>query len=321
MQTEAIYKIRNWAEYNKALIQRGSITIWVDEKAIKKWFSSYHTCKAGRPATYSDDAILTLLILREVYKLTLRSLEGFVKALFAAMGLDLPVPSYTQISRRAQSLHKRIGRLVQGSKKRHIIFDSTGLKVYGEGEWKVKVHGKTKRRTWRKFHIGIDAETQEILCCELTGNDKGDAEVAEKMLTGLSGNIKSARGDGAYDASRFRKRVHQKGGVCIVPPPRDAAYKGVKGAEQWEQERDAAIAAIKGFGGDEVGRKLWKICSQYYERSLVETMMFRIKKMLGDKLKARSMGAQNTESICKCMIINKMNKLGMPRFEWVLNAA
>lgn len=243
MQTEPTYRIRNWAEYNKALIQRGSIIIWMDEKAIKNWFFSYHTCRAGRPATYSDEAILMLLILREVYKRSLRSLQGFVQSLFKAMGLDLPVPSYSQISRRAKSLHKRVGQLTKGKQARHIIFDSTGLKVDGEGEWKVKVHGKSKRRTWRKFHIGIDAETQDIVCCELTGNDKGDAEVAERMLESLPCKVKSARGDGAYDASRFRKKVYDKGGVCIVPPPRDAAYKG-KEEGGWERERDEAVVAI-----------------------------------------------------------------------------
>lgn len=319
MQTKPTYRIRNWPEYNRALIQRGSITIWIDEKAVKNWFSSYHTCLAGRPATYSDEAILMMLVFREVYKCSLRGLQGFMQSLFQAMNLHLPVPSYSQISRRAKSLHKRINRLTQGKKACHIIFDSTGLKVHGEGEWKVKIHGKGKRRTWRKFHIGIDSETQDIICCELTGNNKGDAEIAEQMLGKLPCKVKSARGDGAYDASRFRKKVHEKGGICIVPPPRDAAYKGaVKG---WEKERDDAIAAICGFGGDDAGRRLWKMCSGYHERSLVETTMFRVKRMLGSSLKARTLGSQKTESICKCLVINKMNKLGMPKFEWVFEAA
>lgn len=320
MQTEPAYLIRNWAEYNRALIQRGSITVWIEEKAIKNWFSSSHTCRAGRPATYSDEAILMVLILREVYQRSLRGLQGFVESIFRAMGLDLPVPSYSQISRRAKSLHKTVNKLTQGKKACHLIFDSTGLKVHGEGEWKIKVHGKSKRRTWRKFHIGIDAESQDIMCCELTGNAKGDAEVAEAMLEKLPCKVESARGDGAYDASRFRKKVHDKGGVCIVPPPRDAAYKG-EVEEAWEKERDGAIAAIQGFGGDEIGRRLWKICSGYHERSLVETAMFRIKKMLGGGLKARSLGAQKTEALCKCLVINKMNKFGMPKFEWAIRAA
>ncbi len=320
MQTEPTYRIRNWPEYNRALIQRGSITVWIDEKAINNWFSSYHTCRAGRPATYSDEAILMMLILKEVYRRSLRNLQGFVQSLFSGMGLDLPVPSYSQISRRAKSLHKKVNQLTQGKEARHVIFDSTGLKVHGEGEWKVKVHGKSKRRTWRKFHIGLGAQTQDIICCELTGNDKGDAEMAEQMLGKLPCKVKSARGDGAYDASRFRKKVHDKGGICIVPPPRDATYKGT--AETgWEKERDDAIAAIHGFGGDDAGGRLWKKCSGYYERSLAEAAIFRIKRMFGGRLKARSIGSQKTESICKCMIINKMNKLGMPRFEWAFEAA
>ena len=319
MQTEATYQIRNWSQYNKALIQRGSITIWMEEEALKKWYFSSHTCLAGRPATYSDEAILMLLMFREIFKLTLRSLQGFTESLFELMRLDLSVPSYTQISRRAQTLHKRIRRLVKSKKKCHIIFDSTGLKVYGEGEWKMKVHGKSKRRTWRKFHIGVDAETQDILCCELTGNDKGDAEVAEKLLDNMPGDVKSARGDGAYDGRCFREKVYEKGGICIVPPPRDAVYKGASSG--WKKTRDACLAAIEGFGGGEEGRRLWKICSGYHQRSLAETAMFRVKRMFGERLKARSIGAQKSESICKCLAINKMNKLGMPIGKWVLKAA
>ena len=320
MQAELTYRIRNWPEYSRALIQRGSITVWVEEDAVKKWLSFDHTCQAGRPQTYSDEAILMMLMLREVYHLPLRQLEGFVRSLFSIMGLDLPVPSYTQVSKRAKSLHKRLNRLLpQGKKVQHVIFDSTGLKVYGEGEWKVRIHGKSKRRTWRKLHIGIDAETQNIVCCKLTKNDKGDAEIAEGMLEELPQGLESARGDGAYDANRFRKKVHSKGASCIVPPPRDAAYKGAKSG--WEKERDEAISTIQGFGGDEVGRKLWKICSGYHERSLVETAMFRVKKIFGDKLKARLVESQQTEAICKCLIINKMNQLGMPKFEWIWKAA
>ena len=210
MQTELKYRIRNWAEYNRALIQRGSITVWMDENTIKKWISTSHTCQAGRPVTYSDDAILMMLIFREVYNLPLRGLQWFVQSLFSKMNFNLPIPSYSQISRRARFLHKRMNRLVSNKKTRHIIFDSTGLKVYGEGEWKVRTHGKSKRRTWRKFHIGIDAETQDIVCCKLTKNNKGDAEIAERMLKSLPCKIESARGDGAYDASRFRKMVHKK---------------------------------------------------------------------------------------------------------------
>lgn len=88
----------------------------------------------------------------------------------------------------------------------------------------------------------------------------------------------------------------------------------------WEKERDDAIAAMDGFGGGDIGRRLWKRCSGYYERSLAVTAMFRIKRIFGGGLKARLIESQKTEFICKCMIINRMNKIEMPRFEWEFEA-
>ncbi len=312
------YRIENWPEYNKALIQRGSITIWFEDKALENWFSNTYTGQAGRPETYSNDAMLMLLILRERFGLTLRSLQGFATSLLLLMKLTLPVPSYTQICRRAESLHKKLPR-VSARGVKHIVFDSTGLKVYGEGEWKVKVHGKSKRRTWRKFHIGIDADTQNIVVHELTENSEGDAEVATKLMDKLPKSIRSVRGDGAYDAGHLREKISQIGGRAIIPPPRNAAYKGAK--EGWERERDASIAEIVGLGGDEQARRLWKQLTGYHKRSLVETTVYRIKRMLGDRLKSRGFGQQCTEASCKCLVINKMNSLGLPKGRWELKDA
>lgn len=312
------YRIRNWAQYNRALIQRGSITVWIEDQALTQWFSSNHTGQAGHPEVYSDEAILMMLIIRETFKLTLRALHGFIGSLLNLMDVALPVPSYSQISRRAQSLHKRIGRLAN-KRARHLVFDSTGLKVYGEGEWKVKVHGKAKRRTWRKLHIILDPETHDIVACEMTENSKGDSGTAVEMMKQIPGEIEAAYGDGAYDDGRFRKEIHKRKGKCLVPPPRRARYKGAQ--DGWERARDETLAEIKGLGGDEEGRALWKKLSGYHQRSLGETAFMRMKKMLGGNLKARSMGAQRTESICKCLVINKMNKLGLPKGKWVGEAA
>lgn len=204
------YRILNWSDYNRSLIQRGSITFWINEKSLKKWQSYKHTGKAGRPPKYSDDAILMLLIIRERFSLTLRSLQGFVESLFQLKKLKLDVPSYSQICRRAKSLYKKVKRLCKGS-PRHIILDSTGLKVYGEGEWKVRTHGKRRRRIWRKFHVGIDAETQDFVACELTGNDVGEAASAIRMLNKIPGKIETVRGDGAYDPNAVRAKIYEKG--------------------------------------------------------------------------------------------------------------
>lgn len=311
---QKFYRIHNWAEYNRALIKRGSITVWIEDNAIKNWFSFAHSGKSGHPEIYSSQAILFLLVLREVYNLPLRSLQGFTESLFKQMGLTLPVPSYTQISRRAQTLNKELPNLLKTG-VRNLIFDSTGLKVRGEGEWKVKIHGKGKRRTWRKFHIGIDADTQDVVMWEMTGNNEGDGAVAETMLDQLKGKVDKAYGDGAYDGCGFREKIHRKGGRTIVPPPHNATYKGAD--DGWQKERDATLAEIQGLGGGDGGRKCWKKLSGYHVRSLVETAFSRIKRRFGGNLKARTEGGQRSECACKCLIINKMNELGMPNGSWV----
>jgi transposase len=311
---KGIYKIKNWSKYNKSLIQRGSITIWIDEFALKKWFSREYTGKAGRPSTYSNEAILMLLVLRERFGLPLRSLQGFVQSIFNLMRLNIVVPSYTQICRRAKSLHKQIKRLSKNNPN-HLILDSTGLKVYGEGEWKVRTHGKSKRRIWRKFHIGIDAKTQDFIVCELTENSVGEAEPAVRMLDKIPGKIKTVRGDGAYDPNAVREKIYEKGARAIIPPPRHASIKGAKAG--WIRNRDRDIEAIYAFGGRFKGRKPWKKKIKYFKRSLVETAILRVKTMFGEQLKGRTLDTQRTEVFCKCIAINKMNELGLPKGKWL----
>ena len=307
------YRINNWPEYNKALIARGRITLWVDEASIKNWLSCSHTCMAGRPVIYSDDAILLLLVVREIYSLPLRALQGFIESLFIQMSLALPVPSYSQISRRAKLLGKTIPSLLRKGVQ-DIVFDSTGLKVFGEGEWKVKIHGKSKRRTWRKFHIGLDANTQNVVLWKMTKNNEGDGQVAAGMLDHVTGKLEKVYGDGAYDGRDFREKVHEMGGTSIVPPPRNASYKG--STDGWRRERDSNLAEIEGLGGGEEGRGLWKKLIGYHVRSRVETFFSRIKRRFGGHLKARGEGQQRSECACKSMIINKMNALGMPKGSW-----
>lgn len=314
MQKESKYRIKNWSEYNKALIQRGSINIWIDENSLSTWTSTTHTCKAGRPATYSDEAILLLLMLRERFNLSLRSLEGFARSIFKSMKLNLTIPSYTQICRRAKRLHKKI-KILSKQKAEHIILDSTGLKVYGEGEWKVRTHGKSKRRIWRKFHVGIDAVTQDFVVCELTTHSEGEAKPAERMLSRIPGEIKTVRGDGAYDPNVVRKKIYEKGARAIIPPPRHASIKGATAG--WRKDRDEDIISILSYGDREKGRRPWKEQVKYFKRSLVETSIFRIKTMFGDQLKSRNLGSQHTEVICKCLVINKMNELGLPKGKWI----
>ena len=312
------YQIKNWPEYNKALVQRGSLTIWVDNGAVQGWIEKNNSKKRGRPQYYSDEAILMLLILREVYHLPLRGVQGMAESIFCLMGLSLPVPSYTQICRRAQKLGKVLKPL-QRKGKVDIVFDSTGLKVYGEGEWKVRSHGISKRRTWKKLHIGIDHSTQEILVCKLTGRDGGDSATGVKMLDEIDGMPRQVLGDGGYDGGNFREAVERLGAELITPPPRNATYKGAK--EGWLKKRDTALAEIQELGGDDDARDIWKRLVKYHRRSLVETTMYRLKQILEGNLKSRCNANQEIEVQCKCIILNRMANLGLPEGEWIEVAA
>jgi Transposase DDE domain len=314
-ETKGKYRIRNWSEYNKALIQRGSITLWFSEDAIDQWHKAEHTGKKGRPQIYSDEAILCALLIRAVYHKPLRALEGFLRSMVILLQLTICVPSYTQICRRAKDLGRALKKLSHGQ-PRDIIFDTTGLKVYGEGEWKVRQHGISKRRTWRKLHIGMDPDSGEIIVAELTSNGvgAGDGEIAEKLIEKAPKGIKRVFGDGAYDGLDFRRKIESIGAEPLIPPPRDAiVHRDVEAAVR---KRDYAVLEIIGSGADDKARKLWKKLKGYHRRSLVETTMYRIKQLTGSNLRHREWSRQCTEAYIKCLVINKMTKLGMPIGEW-----
>ena len=314
-QAKAKYRIHNWSDYNKALIQRGSITVWFSEDSISTWHSSIQSGKKGRPQIYSDEAILCALLIRTVYRTPLRALQGFLTSLVILLGLPLGIPSYSQICRRSKNLGKTLKRL---SKRLpyDLVFDSTGLKVYGEGEWKVRQHGVSKRRTWRKLHIGMDPASGEIIIAELTDNGVGggDSETAEKLIDKAPKSVKRVFGDGAYDGIDFRRKIEATGAQPIIPPPRDAIVHRL--ADAALMKRNDAVRIIKGLGGDDTARRLWKKMVGYHRRSLVETTMYRIKQLTGGKLQSRDWERQCVEANVKCMVINKMTRLGMPIGRW-----
>lgn len=314
-ETKTKYRIHNWSQYNKALIQRGSITLWFSDEAINKWYSACQTGKRGRPQIYSDEAILCALLIRTVYNKPLRALEGFLSSLVVLLGLAIKIPSYSQICRRARDLKKSLRKL---SKRRpcDIVFDSTGFKVYGEGEWKVKKHGVSKRRTWRKLHIGMDPDSGEIIVGELTknGSGGGDSETGQRLIPKIPKGVKRIFGDGAYDGLEFRRAIEKINAEPLIPPPRGAVIHEI--ADLALVKRDNAVREIAGLGGDDEARKLWKKLKGYHRRSLGETTMYRLKQITGSNLKSREWKRQCTEAHVKCLIINIMTKLGMPIGRW-----
>ena len=139
------FKITNWCNYNKALINRGSITFWLDDEAIQAWYESATPASRGRPQRYSDLAITTVLVIKRVFRLTLRAAQGFIDSIFSLMGVPLRCPDYSSVSKRAKSVNVSFKASTRGEIA-HLVIDSTGLKVFGEGEWKVKKHGKSEQQ-------------------------------------------------------------------------------------------------------------------------------------------------------------------------------
>ena len=295
------YKILNWKEYNNSLKNRGNITIWISEEAIKAWEYDGQRKRGGR-IDFSDLAISTCLTIKQVMHLKLRQTEGFIEGLFRIMKIFKRVPDYSTMSRRAGKLEIDL-KAVKQSGDINIIVDSTGLKVYGEGEWKVRKFGWSKHRTWRKLHIGINGETQEIIAEELTENNVADADEIENLLGSVDEEIDSLIGDGGYDKKNVRKELIKRGIKEVIPPQKNA----VQSKDPTLNEKNKAIRRIK-----KIGRKRWKDEVKYHRRSLVEVAMFRYKTILGDKINARKFENEKTEVRINCSILNVMSSLGMP---------
>jgi IS5 family transposase len=305
-RTKHTYRIRNWKEYNTALVRRGSLTIWVDEGAIKRWLNHKRTGKRGCPRTYTDTAIGCMLTLKAVYSLALRSTQGLTESIVKLLGIELPVPDYTTLCRRMRGLEVMLPR---NSKNEpiHVVVDSTGLKVYGEGEWKVRQHGYTKRRTWRKLHLAVDESSGQIEAVVVTTNGISDGEMLEELLEQVRGEIKQVSGDGGYDMWDCYKVISKKGAVAAIPPRRGARIRIHGNSTKQRIARDEHIRRIR-----QVGRKRWKQEAGYHRRSLAETAIYRVKTIFGDRLSARGIESQVREMFIKCGALNRMTQLGMP---------
>lgn len=314
MDKKRTYRIRNWREYNRSLIQRGNITLWVSDDSLGQWVLSNSGAR-GRPRMYSDEAILCALMVKAVYRLPLRALEGFLDALLSLLGALLPVPSYTQICRRAVHLGQKVQRLSSKRNITDIVIDSSGLKVFGEGEWKVRQHGKSKRRTWRKIHLGVCKDSQELVLSLLTENSVSDGEAAIEIAGHLPRTVKRGYCDGAYDKSSCYQKFESLGIELITPPQRGAVARDLK-REPWMRSRNQAIKAIAGLGNDDEARKIWKRLTGYHQRSIAETAMHRFKALFGGQMAARDIRRQRAELYAKSVAINKMTRLGMPRGVW-----
>jgi hypothetical protein len=255
---------------------------------------------------YAEAAITCVLTLRAVYHLALRATEGLARSVITLRGVELPVPSYSTLSRRAADLPVALGALPR-SGPLHLVIDSSGFKVYGEGEWKVRQHGWRKRRTWRKLHIGVDEATGEIVAAVASEAGVSDDEGLPDLVAQVQGAIYQVSADGAYDKRHCYDVLAACGATAVIPPRRDAEIwqHGNCAGAPWQ--RDENLRALR-----RKGRRRWKQDAGYQRRSLAETTFFRLKTLFGPTLASRHFPQQATELFLKAAALNRMTQLGMP---------
>ncbi len=292
------YRVSNGSEHDQALVQRGDITLWVSEDAIEGWKPVPSGGTDGQKK-FSNHAIETALTLRLVFGLPLRQTEGFLRSLLLLMGVDLEAPDYTTLSRRGQCLDVELKRGAS-SKPIHLIVDSTGLSIVGEGEWAAVKHGGSGKRAWKKLHLGVD-RSGSIVTEVLTNGNADDPNAALDLLDEIEDDLESFTANAAYDTIAIYEAAAARGARVIVPPRKTAARSRQSGA------RDRTVRRVR-----KVGRRQWKKESGYHKQARVENTFFRYKSIIGDRLRARHPRSQEVEALIACNILNRMTDLGRP---------
>ena len=305
------HRVTNWAVYNESLRQRGDLTFWISDEALSLWSAPRRATPGGQPR-YSDLAIELCLTLGMVFSQPLRQTQGLMRSIAKLLGVEIVVPDFSTLSRRGNGLMVRAKPNANNQAAIHLTVDSTGLKIFGEGEWLVEKHKtKRKRRSWRKLHLGLDLVSGEIVCSDLTTDDVGDPTALPGLLDQVDGPVDLFLADGAYDGGPTCDLLAERFGSTIevtIPPPKNATLS--RNAAQHLTVRDCHIAGIQAHG-----RMAWQKASGYNQRSRIETQMGRWKAVIGPKLKARSFENQKTEAKIGVRVLNRMTRLGRPNFE------
>ena len=317
-------KILNWSEYNKSLKSRGDLSVFISESLIKdgNLVLPAKTGKPGRPMEYTDELIEFVLTIRELFHMPLRQATGFVEFLFKMMGLS-ESPDYTTVSKRMPNIkvryQRKINRSIDGGASIVMLIDSSGFKVFGEGEWKVRKHGANKRRTWRETHIALDYATRDVIGLTNTSAHTHDNTQLKPLLQQVicqgGYKVETVIGDGAYEAKDNYDLVAGFHTSIIAPPQKNAVcHYDLKDGRLIDipgyKERNKIIRAMMRAGGLEK----WKEQVDYHRRSLVENAFYRWKTIFGSDLKSRKEDTQYTEQCLRAKIINTFNELGLPKY-------
>src|SRR5215210_3721141 len=309
-----MHKVTNWPAYDASLRARGSLTVWFTAEAMEAWKAEPRTGRGGQPR-YSSLAILTALTLRAVFRLAYRQTEGLIGSPMRLLGLDLPVPDHTTLSRRAATLEVPRPRssssagVGQDAAPVHLLVDSTGLKLCGPGEWLIEKHGTKTRRSWRKLHLGVDANTGQIAAAVVTGPEADDAAQVGPLLDQVTAEVASVTGDGAYDPEGAYASVSERHPEAAgIVPPRSTAVPSQM-AQTAPTQRDRHLQLIA-----EQGRRAWQQASGSTKRARAETAISRYKRVIGDGLRSHTEERRATEVDVAAHVLNRMLELGRPNY-------
>ena len=293
------YRVGNWRAYERALVQRGDVTLWLSADATDAWRPAPSGRQGGQPR-FSDLAIETALTLRLVFRLPLRQTEGFLRSILALLRTELDTPDHTTLSRRSQRLDMKLyGIPAEGPI--NLIVDSTGLSIAGKGEWAAAKHGGRGKRGWKKLHLGVD-RSGVLIAQALTEATADDATTGKSLVEQMDRELSSVTADTAYDTIAFYDEAGARGATVVVPPARTAS---VSRRGPRSRVRDRTIKRVK-----VLGRRRWKKASGYHRQARVENAFFRYKSIIGGGMRARTRGGRQTEALLACNVLNRMTELG-----------
>ena len=295
------FKVQNWPEYEAGLRRRGSLTLWLEDAVQEQWQS----VGPHGQARYRDIAIETSLMLRTAFTMALRQTDGLMESVLTFMNLTITAPDHTTVSRRAVGL--TVTKSTSAPKgPLHVLIDSTGLEVFGAGQWLEEKHGAKSRRTWRKLHLAVDADTGMIVAQVLTDQQTDDPSQVGPLLSQVEEKIDKVTTDGAYDGTPTYQTIAQHGDdIAVVIPPRKTAVAGIESSSPTQRNRHLEMINTQ-------GRLAWQEATGYAQRALVETTMGRYKSIIGPRLRARGFAAQQTEAAIGVAVLNCMLAAGRP---------
>ena len=300
------WRVTNWPAYEAGLRRRADLTFWLDEAAFAGWQAPRRTTPGGQPR-YSDLVVELVLTLRLVFHLAWRQAEAFTRSVLRLLGLDLAVPDHTTLSRRGCSFAGRQPRAAAHAGPVHLVLDSTGLQLFGQGEWDAQKQGRA-RRQWRKLHLAVDANTGEIAAHVLTEGHADDAAQAPGLFGQAEGRIAAVTADGAYDSDAVYQaaaRQHSPPPDVVIAPRASAVPSTDDPAAQTPRDRHIRLIA-------EQGRTAWQRTTGYGRRNLVETAIGRYKHLIGPKLRARTLPGQQGEAALAVAALNRMIRAAKP---------